>query len=80
MLLGEFELPDLYLNMADVVEAALAALGAIAIAGVGGYAAFLIVRRGLRWVSAGSGDLSSRCSVCGGDRRDGHSHSEDPLF
>ena len=42
-------LPDVGLNMADLVQAGITALGAVVVVVVGGYFAFLAIRLGMKW-------------------------------
>ena len=49
-LLADFTIPDIGVDTAGAVTAAITALAAVVVVAVGGYAAFLIVRRGLRWL------------------------------
>lgn len=51
--LGQTEpanIPDIGVNVAEFVGTGISTLGAVAAVAVGGYAAFLIVKRGLRWM------------------------------
>ena len=43
-------LPDIGVDIGAAVETGVGSLGAIVLVAVGGYAAFLVVRRGLYWL------------------------------
>lgn len=43
-------LPDTGVNIADYISAGITYMGGVVAVAVGGYAAFLIVRKALRWI------------------------------
>jgi len=47
---GQVTVPDIGVDVGAFVTAAITTLGAVAAIAVGGYVAFMIVRRGLRWM------------------------------
>lgn len=49
-MLAQFDIPDIGVDTGAAVTAAITLLGGVVAIAVGGYAAFLIVRRGLRWL------------------------------
>jgi len=50
MFAGEVTLPNIGVDVSDYVTAGITALGAVVAVAVGGYAAFLIVRKALKWI------------------------------
>ena len=50
MVLGQITVPDIGVDTASAVSASITALGGVVAVAVGGYAAFLVVRKGLRWL------------------------------
>ena len=47
---GAFEIQDIGVDVGSLITTGIGTLGAIVGVAVGGYAAFLIVRRGLMWL------------------------------
>ena len=63
MFLGDIEIPDLGFDLGELISASVNLLGSIVATAVGGYVAFLLVRRALRWmVFALPSFESSACS------------------
>lgn len=55
LLLPAFAIADTGVNVAAGVTAAITALGLIVVTVIGGYAGFLIVKRGMRWMGKALG-------------------------
>ena len=47
---GEVTLPNIGVDVGDYVSAGITTLGAVVAVAIGGYAAFLIVRKSLKWI------------------------------
>lgn len=49
----QFEIPDIGVDVGGLITTGITTLGAVVAVAVGGYAAFLVVRRGLVWLRTG---------------------------
>jgi len=51
MVLGQIAIPDVGVDIGAAIGTAATQLGAVVAVAVGAYLAFMLVRRGLRWLS-----------------------------
>jgi len=51
MVLGQISIPDVGVDISGAITTAATSLGGVVAVAVGAYLAFMLVRRGLRWLS-----------------------------